>query len=158
MLFKKSSPLFSGLPINEILLLTPLAFVLLFSTVRGQEFQLPEGLSFSNQIKYSYDMSKKLEITEDWFNLDFRSGIFSAGFRFDTFQPNDPSIAVNRGKKRFADFGFKYIKAEIGDRNTGGEFTVGNYYALFGRGLTLKSFEDRNVRIDNNLLGVKFLG
>lgn len=158
MLFKKSSPLFSGLPINEILLLTPLAFVLLFSTVRGQEFQLPEGLSFSNQIKYSYDMSKKLEITEDWFNLDFRSGIFSAGFRFDTFQPNDPSSAVNRGKKRFADFGFKYIKAEIGDRNTGGEFTVGNYYALFGRGLTLKSFEDRNVRIDNNLLGVKFLG
>ncbi|MHC1738783.1 MAG: DUF6029 family protein [Ignavibacteriaceae bacterium] len=134
-------------------------FVFLFiGNILGQEFQLPEGLSFSNQMKYSYDISKKLEITEDWFNLDYRNGIFSAGFRFDTFQPNDPSSAVNRGKKRFTDFGFKYIKAEIGDKFSGGEFTVGNYYALFGRGLTLKSFEDRNIRIDNNLLGIKFSG
>ncbi|MBZ0201187.1 MAG: DUF6029 family protein, partial [Ignavibacteriaceae bacterium] len=32
------------------------------------------------------------------------------------------------------------------------------YYALFGRGLVLKSYEDRAIRVDNNLLGVKFLG
>jgi len=131
---------------------------LLGGNILAQEFQLPEGLSFSNQMKYSYDVTKKLEITEDWFNLDYQSGIFSAGIRLDTYEPNDPSSAVNRGKKRLSDISFNYIKVEIGDRFSGGEFTAGNYYALFGRGLTLKSFEDRNVRMDNNLLGIKFTG
>jgi len=121
-------------------------------------FSMPEGLSFSNQMKYSYDIDKKIEIMEDWFNLDYRNGIFSAGFRFDTFQPNDPNPAVNRGKNRYTDFAYKYIKAEIGDKYEGAEFTVGNFYALFGRGLSLKSYEDRNVRIDNNLLGIKIEG
>ncbi|MDP2364592.1 MAG: DUF6029 family protein, partial [Ignavibacteria bacterium] len=32
---------------------------------------------------------------------------------------------------------------------------VGNFFKLFGRGLILKSYEDRNIRVDNNLLGVK---
>ncbi len=119
---------------------------------------LPEGLSISNQVKYSYDIQKKIEIFEDWFNADYRSGIFSAGIRFETFQPNDPSFAVNRSKKRFSDIAFKYLKTEIGNATEGLDVTVGNYYAMFGRGMILKIFEDRNLRVDNNLLGVKFVG
>ena len=83
---------------------------------------------------------------------------FQQEIRFDLFQPNDPSPSVNRGKIRYADIGFKYLKAEIGNAEEGGEITVGNYYALFGRGMILKSYEDRNIRIDNNLLGVKLTG
>jgi hypothetical protein len=121
-------------------------------------FWLPDGLGFSNQLEYSYDINKKLEILEDWLNVDYRKGIFSTGIRFDVFQPNDPNPSVNRGKIRYADISYKYLKVELGDAESGGELTVGNFYALFGRGLIVKSYEDRNIRIDNNLLGVKIAG
>jgi hypothetical protein len=52
--------------------------------------ELPRGLGLSNQMEYSYDVHLKKEILENWFNMDYRSGIFSSGIRFDVFQPNDP--------------------------------------------------------------------
>jgi hypothetical protein len=116
---------------------------------------LPEYLGFSNQLEYSNDISRKLEIFEDWLNVDYHKGIFGAGIRFETFQPNDPNPSISRGKNRYADIAYKYIKASIGDAEKGGEITVGNFYTLFGRGLVLKSYEERNIRVDNNLLGVK---
>ncbi len=47
---------------------------------------------------------------------------------------------------------------DIGDVEEGLNITAGNFYKLFGRGMILKSYEDRNIRIDNNLLGVKVEG
>jgi hypothetical protein len=120
--------------------------------------QLPEGLGLSNQLEYSYDYKLKQETLENWFNLDYRYNIFSAGIRFDIFQPNDPNPAISRGKERYADIAFKYIDAEIGDVEKGMKVTAGNFYSLFGRGLILKSYENRNIRIDNNLLGIKVEG
>ncbi len=124
----------------------------------GSEYFMPEGLGFSNQLEYSYDKELKREIFEDWLNLDYRKGIFGAGIRFETYQPNDPDPSINRGKIRFSDIAFKYIKTEIGDFDEGLDITAGNYYTLFGRGMILKSYEDRNIRVDNNLLGVKVTG
>jgi len=130
---------------------------LAFSLYAQDDFipQLPEGLGFSNQLKYSYDYELNQETFENWFNLDYRYNIFSVGIRFDIFQPNDPNPAISRGKERYADIAFKYIEAEIGDIEEGMKVTAGNFYSLFGRGLILKSYENRNIRIDNNLLGVK---
>jgi len=138
-------------------------FLLIFSissTYAQDDFfpQLPEGLGLSNQLEYSYDYKLKREILENWFNLDYRYNIFSAGIRFDIFQPNDPNPAISRGKERYADIAFKYIEAELGDIEEGMKVTAGNFYSLFGRGLILKSYENRNIRIDNNLLGVKVEG
>lgn len=121
----------------------------------GSDYDLPEGLRIYNQLEYSYDINKKREILEDWFNLDYSKGMFSAGIRFETFQPNDPNPAVSRSRKRFAEIDYKYFSFEIGDGYEGAEFTAGNYYELFGRGMLLKIYEDRNIRIDNNLLGAK---
>ena len=121
-------------------------------------FLLPDGLGFSNQLEYSYDVNKKQEILENWLNVDYRNGIFSTGIRFDVFQPNDPNPSVNRGKIKYADISYKYLKVELGDSEKGGELTIGNFYTLFGRGMVVKSYEDRNIRIDNNLLGVKLMG
>jgi hypothetical protein len=119
---------------------------------------IPEGLGFSNRLQYSYDTKDKEEIFENWFNLDYTRGIFSAGIRFDIFQPNDPDPSISRGKERYADIAYKYLKAEIGSIDKGVSLTVGNFYSLFGRGLILKSYEERNIRVDNNLLGVKAEG
>ena len=126
--------------------------------LNGGNYILPEGLGLSNQMKYSYDQNIKQEIFEDWLNLDYSKGIFSTGIRFETFQPNDPNPSISRGKTRFAGIDYKYVKLDIGDVEEGIDFTVGNFYELFGRGLVLKSYEDRNIRVDNNLLGVKLTG
>jgi hypothetical protein len=132
-----------------------LIFLFLISaSVFGQESVLPQGLSFSNQLEYSYNTESKTDIFENWMNLDYRKSIFSAGLRFDVFQPNDPDPSINRGKDKYSDISFKYFSVKLGDRRKGLKLTVGNYYEMFGRGLILKSYEDRNIRIDNNLLGV----
>jgi hypothetical protein len=120
------------------------------------ENALPQGVTLFNQLKYSNDNQKKIEIFEDWFNLDYRYDIFSAGIRLVSFQPKDP--VVSGTKRKYSEIDFKYFKTEIGDADEGGTIIVGNYYALFGRGLILKSYENRNTRIDNNLLGVKLTG
>lgn len=138
-------------------LIVAAASIPLFSQSEDELF-MPAGLGFSNQLEYSYDIKLKREIFENWLNVDYRKSIFSAGIRFDLFQPNDPDPSISRGKEKYAGVDYKYIKAEFGDTETGGEITVGNYYALFGRGMLLKSYEDRSIRVDNNLLGVKFLG
>ncbi|MCB0730583.1 MAG: hypothetical protein KDC88_06080 [Ignavibacteriae bacterium] len=122
------------------------------------ELNLPKGLSLSNQLEYSYDTEKKNEILENWLNLDYNYGIFSSGFRFEIFQPNDPNPAIARGKDNYAEIAYKYLKAKIGNRREGLDITIGNFYGVIGRGLIFKSYEDRNVRIDNNLLGIYLEG
>ncbi len=118
-------------------------------------FLLPDGLGISNQLEYSYNIDNKIEIFENWLTLDYNKNIFSAGIRFEAFQPNDPDPSVSRGKVRYADIAYKYISVDIGDVEEGINITAGNFYKLFARGMILKSYEDRNIRIDNNLLGVK---
>lgn len=133
-------------------------FLLASLAIYGQDITMPDGLSMSNQLEYSYSNETQNEIFENWLNLDYRKSIFSAGLRFDIFQPNDPDPSISRGKDNYSDISFKYISAKIGNRKEGFKLTVGNYYEMFGRGLVLKSYEDRNIRIDNNLLGVNVSG
>jgi len=121
-------------------------------------FIWPEGLGLSNQLEYSYNIDTEQEILENWLNLDYSKGIFSAGLRFEVFQPNDPDPSISRGKNNYADIAYKYIRADIGSGDEGLDIQAGNYYTLFGRGMVLKSYEDRNIRVDNNLLGLKMVG
>jgi hypothetical protein len=121
-------------------------------------FVWPEGLGFSNQLEYSYDIDTKREILENWLNLDYSKGIFSAGLRFEVFQPNDPDPSISRGKDKYADIAYKYFRADIGSSTRGLDIQAGNFYSLFGRGMVLKSYEERNIRVDNNLLGLKAVG
>ena len=130
----------------------------LFAQTGSNWFMWPEGLGLSNQLEYSYNRDTEAEILENWLNLDYSKGIFSTGLRFEIFQPNDPDPSINRGKNKFAEIDYKYIRADIGDRTEGLDIVVGNYYSLFGRGMILKSYEDRAIRVDNNLLGLKVTG
>lgn len=112
----------------------------------------------SNHLEYSYNIDDEREILENWLNLDYSKGIFSAGLRLEVFQPNDPDPSISRGKDKFSGIPFKYFKADIGNRLEGLEIQLGNFYTLFGRGMVIKSYEDRAIRIDNNLLGLKVTG
>jgi hypothetical protein len=118
----------------------------------------PQGLGFSNQLEYSYNVDTQREIFENWLNLDYALGMFSSGLRLDVFQPNDPDPSISRGKDKYAEIDYIYFKADIGEKEEGLSVTGGNFYSLFGRGMVLKSYEDRAIRIDNNLLGLKVTG
>lgn len=148
--------LFYALKFSSILLLIFSSYSIAQSET--SLFIWPEGLGFFNQLEYSYNADTNQEILEDWLNLDYSKGIFSAGLRFDVFQPNDPDPSISRGKHTYADIAFKYFRADIGSGDEGLDIQVGNYYILFGRGMVLKSYEDRNIRVDNNLLGLKMVG
>ncbi len=141
-----------------------LIFVLLFQSrfysqyKKSKILDLPDGLGMSNQLEYSYDTQDEREILENWFNLDYSQGIFSTGIRFEVFQPNDPNPSISRGKDKYADIAYKYIKAKLGNSRSGLNIVLGNFYKSFGRGMIVKSYEDRNIRIDNNLLGISLEG
>ena len=72
-------------------------------------YKLPNGLSLSNQLEYSYNSEKQTEVFENWLNLDYTYGIFSTGIRFEVFQPNDPDPSISRGKETYSDIAYKYI-------------------------------------------------
>ena len=144
--------------IIQIITIVFLSVLNLHSQTESSGLTWPEGLGFANQFEYSYNVDGDFDILENWLNLDYFQGIFSAGLRLDVFEPNDPDPSISRGKERFAEIDFKYIQANIGDKREGLEIIGGNYYTLFGRGMILNSYEDRAIRVDNNLLGVKVTG
>ncbi len=130
----------------------------IYSQTESSGITWPQGLGFANQLEYSYNVDGDYDILENWLNLDYFQGIFSAGLRLDVFEPNDPDPSISRGKEKYAEIDYKYIQANIGDKKEGLEIIGGNYYTLFGRGMVLNSYEDRAIRVDNNLLGVKVTG
>ena len=93
--------------------------VRVFSQSDKSWFLLPDGLGLSNQLEYSYNIDNKIEIFENWLTLDYNKNIFSAGLRFEVFQPNDPDPSISRGKVRYADIAYKYFAVDIGDVEEG---------------------------------------
>ena len=91
----------------------------IFSQSNNNWFLLPDGLGLSNQLEYSYNVENKIEIFENWFTLDYNKNIFSAGLRFEVFQPNDPDPSISRGKVKYADIAYKYFTVDIGDVEEG---------------------------------------
>ncbi len=129
-----------------------------YAQLGGRLNLLPEGLGLSNHLEYSYNVDTKREILENWLNLDYSKGIFTAGLRLDIFQPNDPDPSISRGKDKYAKIDYKYFGVDIGSPTEGLKILLGNYYTLVGRGMVLSSYEDRSIRIDNNLLGLQVSG
>jgi hypothetical protein len=82
-----------------------------------------------------------------WLNLNYTNGDFSAGARYEfyLFPLIDFQDLGYQGQgitNFFADYKNNFIQV-----------TGGYFYEQFGQGLTLRAFEDRNLGIDNSLLG-----
>lgn len=116
--------------------------------------QLAGGLTTSlvNHMEYSYSTRTNNEILENWLDVDLYFDTFTAGLRLELYQPKDPTLQFPGSEPVEEDITFRYFEY----RRDNIEARIGNYYAMFGRGLVLRSYEDRNIRIDNNLEGVKF--
>lgn len=116
----------------------------------GAQGRLPYGFSASYQTEYSFGKTSSDtlagKIFENWVNLDYARGDLTAGLRFVAFRPPDPTIfqgpASNGVDFYYAEYDASRLKAR-----------AGTFYAQFGRGLALRLYEDRTLRVDHNALG-----
>ncbi len=109
-------------------------------------------ISFRNQLVYTNWEAYNRTVNEDWADINYQHRWFKAGLRYEVNMPPDPFIfpkdsLVDEFALTFRYARFRYKRMSL---------TVGNYYEMFGRGLLLRTYEDRNLRVDNNLDGIKF--
>ncbi len=108
-------------------------------------------LSVSNQLEYSWWKKHNRNVLENWLDVSYQQDVYAFGFRHELNQPPDPFIFPLDSLLKQEELAFRYAEVYQGNLT----LTVGNYYAIFGRGLTLRTYEDRNLRVDNNIEGLK---
>jgi len=127
------------------------------ATAQEESFDF-SNLSISNQFEYAIEKETADEIVEDWFRLDYQTEVLSFGARYETFQPSEKSAFLDPDDigyvpphTTFEGFTFRYLEFQ----RDGIQVTAGNFYDLFGRGIAFRSYENRDVRIDNSLDGIR---
>ncbi len=113
----------------------------------GQDIDFAETdsweISASNQLEYSLNRKTHQDIFHNWFDFSWTSGVYSLGLRYEAHQPDDWGRTRQELSYRYFDLSGEFLR-----------LTVGNYYAMFGRGLILRSYENRDLRYDTNLDGI----
>ena len=108
-------------------------------------------ISVSNQMEFSNWKEYNRNVLENWTDVSFQQDKYAFGLRYEINQPPDPFIFEFDTLLQQEELTYRY--AEVYHKNL--TVTIGNFYALFGRGLTLRTYEDRNLRVDNNIDGLK---
>lgn len=84
-----------------------------------------------------------------WLNVNYTNGGFTAGLRYEFY--SFPLID-------FEDIGYKgqgLTNYFLDYKNDFIQVTAGTFYEQFGNGFTLRAYEDRQLGIDNSLLGAR---
>lgn len=83
-------------------------------------------------------------------NLLYTKGRFSAGIRYETYLP--PVLGY---PGRFKGTGLGYRFARYQHQNL--DVTIGNFYDQFGSGMIYRTYEDRNLGLDNAMDGMRVI-
>jgi hypothetical protein len=102
------------------------------------------SIGATNQLEYSSDNKTHQDIFHNWTDLNVTYAKYAANLRYEAHQPDD--WGQTRQGLFFRNF---QLSSELFD------ITAGNYYVIIGRGLILRTYEERDLRFDNNLDGVK---
>ncbi|MFT5232713.1 MAG: cytochrome c biogenesis protein CcmG/thiol:disulfide interchange protein DsbE [Candidatus Krumholzibacteriia bacterium] len=103
-----------------------------------------EAVTATDRFEYSYSTEKKTEIFENWLDVSYQFGGFRTGIMLNSQAPSEEGDRSNEIKHRF----FEFNNGQVSVR-------AGHFYGLFGRGLIFNSYEDRTVRVDTRLDGLK---
>jgi len=122
-----------------------LCFILFFVT------QITAQMVIKNQMEFTKWEEYDRNILENWTDLSYQNNYFQSGLRYEINHPPDPFIFPMDTLLKEYELTFAY--AEFTYKNLTAR--IGNYYSMFGRGLILRTYEDRNLRVDNNILGAK---
>lgn len=129
------------------------------STISYAQVETPVG-TFSGGIEstsqwYQEDEDLGFEQPNDPFRsnnyirLDYNYGKFSAGIQYEAYLPN-PLLGYS---DRFNDN--KIATWYVNYKGEQLDITAGNFYEQFGSGLVLRSWEDRQIGINNSIRGVR---
>ncbi len=96
-----------------------------------------DDLSFfgSNQLEYAWEQETRNEELVDFLDLDLRYGKLLFGGRLEIYQPDRPGLGFERIATRYTEYDAGSLHARVGD-----------YYATFGRGVVLRSFDNEELR------------
>ena len=116
---------------------------LLFSPISRAERVTISG---SNQLEFSLQRNKypAWRSFECWSEIIANYKWYNFGLRLEQHLPSDKDSV-------WVDLTLKYIQMQRWDF----DITFGDYYTTFGKGLLLRSYEQRELRYDNNLEGAK---
>jgi hypothetical protein len=108
-------------------------------------------VSVSNQLEVSNWEQFDRTIFENWLDVSYQHEYFRLGVRHEINSPPDPFVYPLDSLLQHYDLTYRYLEFSV----DAFRLTIGNYYTMFGRGLALRTYEDRNLRIDTNLEGLK---
>lgn len=103
--------------------------------------------SASTHLEAAFADTSESRYLENWTDVLIGYGDFRGGLRYEVHQPA-ASFSQQPDSYRLAHRYLEYRYRGFGAR-------VGTFYALLGRGLTLRAFESRALRWDSNIDGVK---
>lgn len=87
--------------------------------------------------------------TNNYFRLDYTQGKISAGLQYEAYLPS----ALLGYSDKFKDNGIATYYARYSGKKL--DITAGNFYDQFGSGLIYRSWEDRQIGINNSLRGIR---
>ncbi|HBS85341.1 MAG: hypothetical protein A2W91_16165 [Bacteroidetes bacterium GWF2_38_335] len=126
------------------------AYFASFSQEKGQlsgNFQLDAQIYNEDTIIGATVPPAKMGINS-YANFTYTYGNFSAGLRYEAYLPQ-----MNGFMPQYEGTGipYKYLNYKADQL----EITVGNFYEQFGAGLTLRTYEEKNLGYDNALEGAR---
>lgn len=112
-------------------------------------FQLDAQIYKADSAIGASEVKEKL-LSNAFANLLYTQGNFTAGLRFESYI--NPILGYD---SRYAGTGVPYWFAGWEKESFG--ITVGHFYEQFGSGMTLRSYEERNLGYDNAIKGARFV-
>jgi len=111
----------------------------------------PAQLVIKNQSEYSNRQNENQVIWENWTDINYQYDFIKTGIRFEVNDPPDPTIFEQADLVQNYELTYKFIELNY----KGLSARLGNFYSMFGRGLILRTYENRNLREDNNIEGLQ---
>ena len=89
--------------------------------------------------------------SNNYFQLDFQNGKILYGVQFESYLPSAllGYSDVFSDNSKIAQYYLKY-------QNKKNEITIGSFYEQFGNGLLFRAWEDRQLGINNSIMGVNY--
>ena len=134
-----------------------LIFILLTTILTAQENTYISGSFESNSQLLQDDNGLNFNAPSDnfrsnnYFQLDFQNGKILYGVQFESYLPSAllGYSDVFSNNSEIAQYYLKY-------QNEKNEITIGSFYEQFGNGLIFRAWEDRQLGINNSIMGISY--
>jgi hypothetical protein len=122
-------------------------FFVFVYTLLGTRAYSQVKLSGNIHTEYAFAEKENSRFLENWTDLSRSKGAYRVGGRFSFSQP--PAVYSQQ------DTAWGMAQRFVEYSKSGLNIRVGNFYGLLGRGLILRSFDNRTLRWDSNIDGLK---